>query len=292
MSLPEVFLRHLCPTRPGVPNGLRPAPAKGRAPLPFAPPQTRTAGFTLTEVLVVIAILVVLAALLFSGIRSATSSAHRVTCMDNLRQIGVGLGSFVAENNRYPSDQRYEGDDDLVFDREILLQLEAPHADLIEEQSRPLSTRSMPRLASTAKLFCCPADKLERSKGRFKRSYALVPWVNNLTTFQGDIPRGWSDLEPNRGVSPAIVDSPATSAVIVEWHSGTDSIENCLGHGSHQYHDRGGEVSDRPDRQKLHSGKQNVLFADGHVELVPLMSSKEFTSKYWPLDTRFNPSQP
>jgi prepilin-type processing-associated H-X9-DG protein len=145
---------------------------------------------------------------------------------------------------------------------------------------------------SIARIFICPADKLERGRTSFQRSYAYVPWACNLTQFAEDIPRGFAHLTPNKGVPPSAIISPSTSAIIVEWHAGTDTIENCLGHGNHQYHGSGGEASGRDPREKCHAGTQNVLFCDGHVENVPIMEHLTFAKKYWPLDTRFNPATP
>jgi prepilin-type processing-associated H-X9-DG protein/prepilin-type N-terminal cleavage/methylation domain-containing protein len=63
----------------------------------------RPAGLTLVEVLVVILIIAVLAALMFplaKGMRERASSAQ---CVQNLRQIGIGLQGYISENNgRFP----------------------------------------------------------------------------------------------------------------------------------------------------------------------------------------------
>jgi prepilin-type N-terminal cleavage/methylation domain-containing protein/prepilin-type processing-associated H-X9-DG protein len=59
--------------------------------------------FTLVELVVVIAIISVLAALLLPVLSIAKSSAHESTCRNNLRQMGLGLKMYVDENNnRYP----------------------------------------------------------------------------------------------------------------------------------------------------------------------------------------------
>jgi prepilin-type N-terminal cleavage/methylation domain-containing protein len=51
-------------------------------------------GFTLIELLVVIAVTAILAALLFPTLRSAKAKARRTVCMNNLRQINLGLRMY------------------------------------------------------------------------------------------------------------------------------------------------------------------------------------------------------
>lgn len=58
-------------------------------------------GFTLVELLVVIAIIAVLIALLLPALSKARQHANQVACMSNMRQIGMGLISYANDNQQW-----------------------------------------------------------------------------------------------------------------------------------------------------------------------------------------------
>lgn len=58
----------------------------------------RFSAFTIVELLVVMAIISVLIALLLPVLGRARDSAHNVTCQSNLRQIGLALSIYSADN--------------------------------------------------------------------------------------------------------------------------------------------------------------------------------------------------
>jgi prepilin-type N-terminal cleavage/methylation domain-containing protein len=55
-------------------------------------------GFTLPELLIVITIIVILAALIFAGSRSLVARAHQVTCTSNLRQLGTASIAYAGDH--------------------------------------------------------------------------------------------------------------------------------------------------------------------------------------------------
>jgi len=62
----------------------------------------RLRGFTLIELLVVLAIVAALAALLLQALTGARKRAQRIQCVDNLRQLGLGLQVVVTSDHFYP----------------------------------------------------------------------------------------------------------------------------------------------------------------------------------------------
>jgi prepilin-type N-terminal cleavage/methylation domain-containing protein/prepilin-type processing-associated H-X9-DG protein len=63
----------------------------------------RRGGFTLIELLAVMAIIAIMATMLFPQIGKFQERSQSIVCMNNLRQIGIGVLSFVGDNNNeYP----------------------------------------------------------------------------------------------------------------------------------------------------------------------------------------------
>ena len=58
--------------------------------------------FTLVELLTVIAIIAVLAAIIFPVMSSVKEKARQSTCMSNLRQIGQAMQIYKMDNKKYP----------------------------------------------------------------------------------------------------------------------------------------------------------------------------------------------
>jgi len=64
--------------------------------------KTSSRAFTLIEVLVVLVIIGLIAALLIPAVQSAWEAARRSGCANNLRQLGIATNAYIADKNCLP----------------------------------------------------------------------------------------------------------------------------------------------------------------------------------------------
>src|SRR2546428_4474145 len=127
-------------------------------------------GFTVLELLVVVAVIAILAALLLPALSSAKASAKRTTCLNNLSQIAKGVHMYAGDFNQ------------------ILFPITNPSEPfwnpiaIYEWTAYDPLTRSYVGLKGAPspqdKLFACPADTFYY--GGTNGDYVLIPQSEHL----------------------------------------------------------------------------------------------------------------
>lgn len=111
----------------------------------------RPAGFTLVEMLTVVAIVAVLATLLISAVSGARTRSNQVVCRNHLRQTALAVEIYQDDTNRRPRS----------FSR----------------------LASKPSLLPNPRVLICPADPtLKSSAGKGSRTN--LPWGNRVNSTQ------------------------------------------------------------------------------------------------------------
>ena len=152
-------------------------------------------GFTLTEMLVVLAIVVTLAGISFPLVRAGLRASHKAGCLSNLQQIGIGLEAYLQDNNqRMP--ELLAGRKSRSDEGPVLEELLAPYLESEE-------------------VFHCPADKEV-----FAASGSSYLW----NTTQNGLPRtklSFFGEEGDLSKIPLVIDKES-------WHGGDDNGSNFL----------------------------------------------------------------
>lgn len=68
----------------------------------------RAVGFTLVELLVVIAIIGVLVALLLPAVQAAREAARRSSCVNNMKNLGLGVLNYESTHKIFPTSEGWE----------------------------------------------------------------------------------------------------------------------------------------------------------------------------------------
>jgi len=123
-------------------------------------------GFTLIELLVVIAIIAVLIALLLPAVQAAREAARRAQCVNNMKQLGLGLHNYHGTVGVLPWGQGPLGCNDWNY-----LALMLPHL----EQQALYNSLNFGRQADGINGFACTGHAFNTTGTRTQLSFAVCP---------------------------------------------------------------------------------------------------------------------
>jgi len=124
--------------------------------------------FTLVELLVVLAIIAILAALLLPAVSRAKESGRGAACISNLRQVGVALQLYVDENHQSLPVMR---------DRPVAIGTNQPATNVFPS----VETVLRDQLGNT-NVLRCPSDRVQL----FEQTGSSYAWNNLLNGQRAD----------------------------------------------------------------------------------------------------------
>lgn len=209
--------------------------------------------FTLMELLVVVTIIAVLVSLLLPAVKTVRNAARSTLCISNERQIGMGISTYLADNEMLLPPVRVDPPDTVAL-YGIPLAYGAIYWPAQPLIGRYLDNELLNTLATTKRVFRCPSDTRPSSWSTWSGSYGLNVNFTNGTNI-------W--LSPFRNVA-----KPSLTALVVDsedprWASGIQCCGDLPGGGT-TWFNIGGPGS-YYNWIKRHDGDCSVLFGDFHA---------------------------
>lgn len=223
---------------------------------PLVPPPRVIRGFTLVELLVVIAVIALLAALLLPALAAASRRTQSIQCLSHLRQLGLAMRLYANDDSRGLLPPDFPSFSEFSWVR---------HLD--------------PYLGRENPVVVCPLDEFGRERLRLGRT----SYVLNLYTASGDtgheddpypFPGPSGEPTPTHRSSQKVDSYPRPSDTFLTFEV-SNTVAKQMGdvrfnddHTHPGTWDSGwAHVLADIDPQR-HGPSANSLFADGHVQSV------------------------
>jgi prepilin-type N-terminal cleavage/methylation domain-containing protein len=208
-------------------------------------------GFTILELLVVVGIVALLIVLMLPSMRTAGPAAVRAQCINNMKQIALGLYNYGQEHKVLPPAYTVDAQGRPLHSWRTLILPYMDQASLYEsiDLTKPWDDPANTTARGTSlSIFQCPAA--DESRAGMTTYLAIVGPNNALAP---DRPRPLSEITDGTDKTILTIEVPDQYAVL--WMAPSDADESLL-------------PGLTPDSQLHHPGGQNVGMADGSVRFL------------------------
>ncbi len=208
------------------------------------------AAFTLIEILVVISMVAILAALLLPALSSAKARSKQIGCVNNLKQLALGFQMYSADNDGRLPENVPAGRDGNAWVLGNMKSAEEATNQMLIRQGKLFP------YANHAASYHCPADNSQVREAPRVRSYAMNGWMGGRSMETNSTAKGYRTFVRENELAAA---RPATLWVLLDEHEAT--IDD--GWFLVTMDDSKPFVSSPATR---HQNGYGLNFADGHVE--------------------------
>jgi len=197
----------------------------------------RRNGFTLIELLVVIAIIAVLIALLLPAVQAAREAARRAQCINNLKQLGLGVLNYESSNGAIPPTSNNSAPvgigqtNDFSFKVRILPFLElATLFNALNQSQVSTSAQNTTIHNVQVKTFQCPSDGNDPGSPTGDTNYpnnvGLTRAIAGSSTtgpLDGPAYKMGFPPENNTVTLSSVTDGTSNTVIFSEWIKGKNS---------------------------------------------------------------------
>ncbi len=225
-------------------------------------------GFGLVELMASLAIIGVLVALLLPALNRASSRARLTGCLNNVRQLGLGLQQFTSEHGFYPLEAGGELAG-ATYPTNLSSWTVAVESHLADGDSR----RSINFL--NRRVWLCPGVRSRGFLGQDFISYGYNAYGIGISSNAPGLGGHYGFTDPIRpGRQPVRVSEvirPSGMMAIGDGFHG-NGTRVFSGQGLLWRHDSYSGFLDSTPARVRHLGRANVVFSDGHAESPTLKS--------------------